>query len=1064
MKIELAPWAESLTGNMETLYTELKMEKTENTLAGEKCTPISDYKELFQDIQPVLSKVSKPKQKRIIGSGDPGIGKTTFAKKAAWDWARGIFTTFSIVFFVSLKLVKLDDTIENIIIQQTPALEGLNVREEKLKQILDVFGSKILIIMDGYDEISSENKENKDLSKLFQGKKYPRCSILITSRPHSVSNIPGHFQFVVNIRGFTKELAHQFASDALIDPSQVDSVLQVECVNVRDNLRRGDTLYASPMLLLFLCILTNSGDIDPERKDITVGEIFWKLMQCIYKKYCVKKGIPYVQSEFLILLFKLSDVAYRITLEGNFLKRKEVIDFLGKDVFDYGFLIGHEDSRLLRRPNSDILIMYPHKSIEEFFFTFRIIVYMSNTKSWYVIPCDTPAFMISSLSLQFCLWFVHHGEAYFSQSINTRNIQKTMKSEILRLIDYIQVSFRDIGAFYRGVDLADAVRSRDNVTLNFFKEVCKSFRRVKHMTLPSIPEEIADWALDAFQPVLKQLATLTIQSLGYYARPPAYLNYLAEDNIKDFILIVHGFAGTIWRNIVKCRPLFTRHQCVYLSLDEENELSVLLDKDVMKLHLISCRPTTSVIKAQFVIQTCPFLSELSFKGTLKVDPEFWSVLSSAVRIGKLPVLQSLEFLGCGTLLKGNIPKLLHSKWPTLNHLNLDGCELNKEDIEYLSKNREHILPCLASLTLHFQKIISQSLKNLSPKSVMWFLAYQKGQMKTQEMVSLLFRSAWVSLTNLCLHDLTKEAYKTCTNALNTAFCPSLERLQFSMWPLAKFCQHVKYPLNMFVNNQGILKGWPIEWLDPVDVPSLTHLGLHGFICSVQHLYIVTKTPGLTKLNKLDIRDSSGISGTLSILLCHSFPALNILILSKCGLNCDDLRSLAKANIRGRLPQLTDLDISHNDQVIGQLECLFPNSCIWPKLCHLNIQQIEILNPESTMKISGFKLKPNQLPRLQELKCAVPDNQPVLPISCVGKWESLRVLTVDTMADNECFYLLCDLVKIVEQDCLPSLRDVRFVNFSKWVQGTEVHGFLMRQKLRRRKISVNYYLFLPEYDM
>ena len=56
------------------------------------------------------------------------MGKTTVSKKAAYDWAMGIFKTFTIVFFVFLKLVKPGDSIESIIIEQTPALEGLGLK------------------------------------------------------------------------------------------------------------------------------------------------------------------------------------------------------------------------------------------------------------------------------------------------------------------------------------------------------------------------------------------------------------------------------------------------------------------------------------------------------------------------------------------------------------------------------------------------------------------------------------------------------------------------------------------------------------------------------------------------------------------------------------------------------------------------------------------------------------------------------------------------------------------------------------------------------------------------
>ena len=51
-----------------------------------------------------------------------------------------------------------------------------------------------------------------------------------------------------------------------------------------------------------------------------------------------------------------------------------------------------------------------------------------------------------------------------------------------------------------------------------------------------------------------------------------------------------------------------------------------------------------------------------------------------------------------------------------------------------------------------------------------------------------------------------------------------------------------------------------------------------------------------------------MTGTLSILLCHSFPSLDTLILSDCAVNSDDLSSLAQATVKLRLPQLRHLDI------------------------------------------------------------------------------------------------------------------------------------------------------------
>ena len=66
--------------------------------------------------------------------GDPGSGKSTVSKKMSWDWAMGLFKMFTLVLFESLKLVRPSNAIENIIIQQTPALEGLEITSKQQKR------------------------------------------------------------------------------------------------------------------------------------------------------------------------------------------------------------------------------------------------------------------------------------------------------------------------------------------------------------------------------------------------------------------------------------------------------------------------------------------------------------------------------------------------------------------------------------------------------------------------------------------------------------------------------------------------------------------------------------------------------------------------------------------------------------------------------------------------------------------------------------------------------------------------------------------------------------------
>ena len=188
MKMEPAPWIKDYEVDMDELYCELTLEKLENKLSGVEGQPLTDYKELFdkrceheKDVKTIESsskkkvriecakissgrksvrrrakkvlignpgieitesspkkkvpiectKISgsrksvKCKAKKVLVKGDPGVGKTSLLKRIASDWAKGIFTAFSVVFFVFLKLVKPGDAIENVIIDQMPVLEGI---------------------------------------------------------------------------------------------------------------------------------------------------------------------------------------------------------------------------------------------------------------------------------------------------------------------------------------------------------------------------------------------------------------------------------------------------------------------------------------------------------------------------------------------------------------------------------------------------------------------------------------------------------------------------------------------------------------------------------------------------------------------------------------------------------------------------------------------------------------------------------------------------------------------------------------------------------------------------
>ena len=193
-----------------------------------------------------------------------------------------------------MKLVKPGDAIENIIIQQIPALESLNVKQQRIKSILDTFGNRCLIIFDRYDQLSSKNEE---IMKMIQGRTHHKCNVVLTSRPHSVEDVEEHFQTVVKIQGFNEIHTAQFISKTITSDDKVQAVLKFNMNNFLGDQEQ----FTCPMLILFICILVNHDDLDLTRKNVALGEIYFRLVRCIYRKYCEHVKLGFENNRFFRL-------------------------------------------------------------------------------------------------------------------------------------------------------------------------------------------------------------------------------------------------------------------------------------------------------------------------------------------------------------------------------------------------------------------------------------------------------------------------------------------------------------------------------------------------------------------------------------------------------------------------------------------------------------------------------------------------------------------------------------------------------------------------------------------
>ena len=200
--------------------------------------------------------------------------------------------------------------------------------------------------------------------ELIAGHILPQCSILLTSRPHAVAHIEPSFENVLQIKGFSRDHAEIFCDRALHSKDQKNAVV----LFYENNFMRGGITFASPMLLQFICILVeNDTDLDLARNKVAKGEIYWRLVRCIYRKYCEGRNVRFNHDELTEIFGEIGKFALKtMKNEQNCFQRGEIIRELGENAFELGFLVGYKDFRLVANETTDISVTFLHETLRIF--------------------------------------------------------------------------------------------------------------------------------------------------------------------------------------------------------------------------------------------------------------------------------------------------------------------------------------------------------------------------------------------------------------------------------------------------------------------------------------------------------------------------------------------------------------------------------------------------------------------------------------------------------------------------------------------------------------------------
>ena len=194
--------------------------------------------------------------------------------------------------------------------------------------------------------------------------------------------------------------------------------------------------------------------INLSKERLIIGDLYLQMVQCLYKKFIIRKGIGFVESGFVNVMKSVGILGLNTLLSNSpLLQRSEVLKIAEDFAFEYGLFAGHEDFRLSTNPTADIYVTYAHRSIEEFFGSFGFLQALDDGKRVDDIlgsDCEKPIFMVNPLVLNFCLWFL--SREYLESS---KQIHDKLTSYVAKRIDRYTLDTKIVGQIFSAINIGN---------------------------------------------------------------------------------------------------------------------------------------------------------------------------------------------------------------------------------------------------------------------------------------------------------------------------------------------------------------------------------------------------------------------------------------------------------------------------------------------------------------------------------------------------------------------------------------------------------------------------------
>ncbi|XP_068734605.1 protein NLRC3-like [Montipora capricornis] len=326
-----------------------------------------------------MSEIFKPHEehsqpKRLLIEGQPGIGKTTYCNKVAYDWAKNCKAEDSFPDFHVLLLLKCRDITSDLWEAIDDQLLPKDIKKEEREKFFTFVRdhqSKVLLVLDGLDELPSDYLPL--YKEIIEGRMLPNCYLVVTARHEAGIKVRKCCHTLLEVEGFTKDAAEGYVRSYF----KTDEHLAEKLLVKLDTDASLSELTANPLNTALLCLLCEDfqGDLP---KGGTL--LYHDIVHCVLRRYRKKKELPKTDEDLTQLyhaeLKHLGYIAWNGLLNDEmYFDDSAFRNGTGNLIPELGFLSAHA-GRSKRRPTC--CYGFLHKSFQEFFVAFYLSCQLVN--------------------------------------------------------------------------------------------------------------------------------------------------------------------------------------------------------------------------------------------------------------------------------------------------------------------------------------------------------------------------------------------------------------------------------------------------------------------------------------------------------------------------------------------------------------------------------------------------------------------------------------------------------------------------------------------------------------